>query len=112
MLLADTETPPVSPYSKWRTLADRRTDSRLSMMYKIVNDKVAIPKTDRLIPPLRLSRNMHSLSFQIPSCRTQIRQNSFFPRTIKDWNHLPLNTVMSDSVESFKAAVSASSYNH
>ena len=95
---------------QWRTLADRRTDFRLSMFYKIVNNKVAIPKTDRLIPPLRFSRNMHTLSFQIPSCRTQIRQNSFFPRTIKDWNHLPLSTVMSDSIESFKAAVSASTH--
>ena len=97
---------------QWRTLQDRRTNSRLTMFYKIVNEKVSIPKTDILIPPLRLSRNMHTLSFQIPSCRTQIRQNSFSPRTIKDWNHLPLSTVMSGSVESFKAAVSASTYNH
>ncbi|KAK3085893.1 hypothetical protein FSP39_010100 [Pinctada imbricata] len=79
-------------------------------MFKIVKEKVAIPKANRLIPPLRFSRNMHSLSFQIPSCRTQIRQNSFFPRTIKDWNQLPLDTVMSDSVESFKAAVSSSTH--
>ena len=35
---------------QWRTLADRRTDFRLAMFYKIVNDKEAIPKTDRLIP--------------------------------------------------------------
>ena len=94
---------------QWRTLADRRTDFRLAMFYKIVNDKVAIPKTDRLIP-LSDSHATCILSFQIPSCRTQIRQNSFFPRTIKDWNHLSLSTVMSDSVESFKAAVSASTH--
>ena len=94
----------------WRSLSDRRTDARLTMFYKIVHNKVAIPKTDRLIPPLRLSRNMHEHSFQLPSCRTQLRQNSFFPRTIKHWNNLPPNTVMSSSVELFKSAVSSTSY--
>ena len=91
----------------WRKLADRRVDARLAMLYKIIHEKVAISKTNRLIPPHRLSRNMHTQSFQMPSCRTQLRQNSFFPRTIKAWNNLPLNTVMCDSVESFRTAVSA-----
>ena len=91
----------------WRSLVDRRTDSRLTMLYKISHDKVAVPRTDRLIPPLRHSRYTHSLSYQIPSCRTQTWQQSFFPRTIKNWNSLPLNVVMSDTTESFKASVSA-----
>jgi len=30
----------------WRSLADRRTDSQHTMLYKITNDKVAISKTD------------------------------------------------------------------
>jgi hypothetical protein len=90
----------------WQTLADWRTDARLVMLYKITHELVAIPKTDILIPPVRFSRNMHSLSYQIPSTRIQLRQQSFFPRTIPNWNSLPLNTVKSDSVESFKSAVS------
>jgi hypothetical protein len=44
----------------WRTLADRRTDAHLVMLYKITHELVAIPKTDILIPPVRFSRNMHS----------------------------------------------------
>jgi hypothetical protein len=51
----------------WQTLADRRTDARLVMLYKITHELVAIPKTDILIPPVRFSWNMHSLSYQIPS---------------------------------------------
>ena len=35
----------------WRNLADRRVDARLTMLYKIVHEKVAISKTNRLIPP-------------------------------------------------------------
>lgn len=96
----------------WRSLADRRTDARLIMLYKISNNLVGIQKIDRLIQPLRQSRNMHSFSFQLPFCRTQIWQQSFFPRTIKNWNSLPLSIVASDSVESFKAAVSTHTYSH
>ena len=92
---------------KWRKLADRRVDARLTMLYKITHKKMAISKTNRLIPPHRLSRNMYTQSFPIPSCRTQLRQSLFFQRTIKVWNNLPLNTVMCDSVESFRIAVSA-----
>ena len=31
-------------------------------------------------------------SFQIPSCNTIIRKESFYPRTISDWNALPTDT--------------------
>jgi protein tyrosine phosphatase (PTP) superfamily phosphohydrolase (DUF442 family) len=48
----------------WRILAYQRSDARLVMLYKISHELVAIPKTDILIPPLRFSRNMHSLSYQ------------------------------------------------
>ena len=47
----------------WRILADRRTDARLVMLYKITHELVVIPKTDILIQPVRFSRNMHSLSY-------------------------------------------------
>jgi hypothetical protein len=36
----------------WRILADRRTDARLVMLYKITHELVVIPKTDILIQPL------------------------------------------------------------
>ena len=51
----------------WRRLADRRSDECLVMLYKILHELVAVPKTDILIPPFRLSQNMHSLSYQIQS---------------------------------------------
>ena len=63
----------------WRSLADRRSDARLVMLYKISHELVAIPKTDILIPPLKFSRNMHSLSYQMPPTRLQLRLQSFFP---------------------------------
>ena len=97
---------------KWHSLEDRCRDARLVMMYKISHDKVAVSKSDRLSPPLRHSRNMHSdsdsRSYQVPLCRTQQRKASFFPRTTVDWNRLPQTAVLSDSVESFRTAITTS----
>jgi hypothetical protein len=88
---------------EWKSLQDRRKDARLGMLYKIVNDKV---KGDRLVPPLRLTRNMHQLSFQIPSSRSDYRTFSYFPRTIRDWNSLPPDIVSAKALDAFKAQVS------
>jgi hypothetical protein len=33
---------------EWKSLEQRRKDARLTMMYKITNEKVAIPKEGRL----------------------------------------------------------------
>ena len=74
---------------EWKSLQDRRKDARLGMLYKIVNDKVALDKGDRLVPPLRSTMNMHQLSFQIPSSRSDYIIFSYFTRTIRDWNSLP-----------------------
>ena len=95
---------------EWRSLSDRRKDSRLTMLYKIVHDKVEIVKTNKLIPQQRRTRHSHSNSFHIPSCKTEYRKESFFPRTITDWNKLPDNIIHSTSVDSFKSALSKHTY--
>ena len=89
----------------WKSLEDRRRDARLAMMYRIDNNLVAIDKHTKLAPPLRLSRNMHSKSFQVLSSCADYRKWSFFPRTIRDWNNLPPDIVHAGSLESFKTQV-------
>ena len=74
--------------------------------YKIHNKEVEISPENRLIPPSRLSRNMHNLSFQIPSTNSDYRKFSFFPRTIRDWNALPPDIVAAGSLVIFKKRVS------
>ena len=52
----------------WRTLEQQRIDSRLTLMYKITYDLVAIPAADYLIPNTRQSRHNHQLAYrQIPT---------------------------------------------
>ena len=82
-----------------------RTKKKRCKANKITNEKVAIPKEERLIPPKRLSRNIHDKSFQIPSAASDYRKYSFFPRTIGDWNALPSGVVTTPSVEAFKASL-------
>ena len=68
----------------WKSLVDRRKIAKLTMMYKLVNGLVLVNTEDSLIPPDRISRNNNTKAYQIPSCRTEIRKESYFPRTIRD----------------------------
>ena len=47
-----------------------------------------VDTSDKLIPLQRPSRNCNTLAFSIPSCRTSIQKESFYPKTTKDWNAL------------------------
>ena len=91
---------------EWEPLSTRRKNSRLTMLYKIANNHVVIPHTNRLIPQNRQTRHNNSNSYQIPQCRSEYRKQSFFPRTIKEWNTLPESVIKSDTVDSFKRALS------
>ena len=66
---------------KWESLKNRRKDSRLIMLYKGLKGAASIPTND-LVPPIRHTRNHHSLAFQIPVAGTDIYKSSFFPQTI------------------------------
>ena len=73
----------------WRTLEQRRIDSRLTLMFKITYDLVAITAADYQIPNTRQSRHNHQLAYrQIPTLKDYYKY-TFFPRTIVHWNALP-----------------------
>ena len=96
---------------KWESLKKRRRDSRLILLYKGLKSAACIP-TDDLIPPIRRSRNHHSLTFQNPATRTDMYKGSFFPQTIRDWNALPDSIITSaegaeDGVARFTSLVRA-----
>ena len=107
------------------SLQDRRKDQRLAMFYKVVEGLVpAIAPEDYLIrqKPRRNIRaksnsdfvttnilerreTKNSKPFQVIDCKSEVRKNSFFPRTIIDWNHLEDKCVCSASVEGFVTAL-------
>ena len=86
---------------EWPTLQERRQNTRVSLLKKILEEKVAI-KCDTLKPATdRARRNSvcHNKQLEEPYSRTDYRKMSFFPRTIRDWNHLPSEAVAETSLD-------------
>ena len=85
----------------WETLAERRAKARVTMMYRMENNLVAIQATDYLQRPQSTGR-CHSAMYMRPYCRTLVYQTSFFPATVVYWNSLPAHIASSPSIEDFK----------
>jgi hypothetical protein len=92
----------------WKPLNERRKEQRLVLLFKIVNDLVAIPADNNIEYNQRPSRTSNSKQIKVLSATTEIYmyKHSFFPSTVKDWNTLTESAVSSKTVEGFKAAIS------
>ena len=66
----------------WTTLANRRRDLRLTLMYKMVFSLVEVPTEQLLIPADTRTRANHEHKYKHISARTNSYKHSFFPRTI------------------------------
>jgi hypothetical protein len=86
---------------EWQTLEQRRRISRLVMMYKIQHQLVDIDRDLHLRPGDSRTRGQHRF-FQERSNYDTLR-NSFFQRTVREWNHLQDTTVWASSIEEFRA---------
>ena len=88
-------------------LEDRRRIARLKFLHSIYNGKLNIP-AHKYIQPFspRASRHRHMHNLLPYTTRTNTFKNSFFPRTIIQWNSLPPDVVSSDDFE--KALLGAS----
>ena len=91
----------------WQTLKDRRKKARLCMMYKINSGQVHI-KFERLKKLDKRSgrRKGNSEMFERVVCRRNYRNETFLPKTIREWNELPDDIVQSTSLGSFSLKVS------
>ena len=83
---------------KWTPFEDRRKNA----CYKRSETRRSTLQQVTLIPPDRISRNTGTNSFQIPQCNTTTRKESFYPRTIRDWNTLLSSVTSVGSLDSFK----------
>ena len=90
----------------WTSLQHRRLHSRLFMMYKIRYGLVDIPWRRHLTPKHKASETRgHDSRFAVPHTSINAYSNSFFPRSIRDWNDLPFDPAAYQSLEAFKVAV-------
>ena len=89
---------------KWPSLQERRFQNRLLMMYKIRHHLVDI-HWQTYLTQLSTSTRGHNSRFTIPHSSTTVYARSFFPRTIRDWNNLPVDPAVYPSFIAFKAAL-------
>jgi len=87
----------------WESLADRRCDLRLVLLYKIVNHFAMVTTDDILIPADLRTRANHPYKFRTIRANTTIFRHSFFVNTIPAWNSLQDETVKSLMAETFKS---------
>ena len=91
---------------EWSTLQQRRQMSRLTMMYKIVNDQSSpaqIP--DYVQKKTRVTRSFHPKRFINLGSKSNTYKYSFFIKTVKEWNGLPDELIEQETLESFKSAL-------
>ncbi len=90
---------------EWLSLEERRRLQNLTMLYKIDNGLVAIDGQCYLTPAETTysSPRSHTKTDVVPHSKTDYHENSFFVRTVRDWNGLPNSTVTAPTVNAFRA---------
>jgi hypothetical protein len=83
----------------WDTSEISRKKARLTMMYKMSHNLLDMNLEDHLIPHTETrKRSSHSFKFRVPRIKKDVYKFFIFPyKTIKEWNKLPENVVISDS---------------
>ena len=89
----------------WETLQNRRKKHRLVTFYKMTNGLTPQYLTD--LVPQRVHevagrRLRNDNDFVTPRSKTNLYQNSFLPKTVRDWNNLPIGIKSASSLNSFK----------
>ena len=85
----------------WRSLEQRRVDSRLTTSYKIRNHLVAIDEDQYL----QIGTGRRAYQYRQLRADKDYTGFSFFPRTVMQWNQLPCQTCLAESLYIFKAQV-------
>jgi ribonuclease P/MRP protein subunit RPP40 len=96
----------------WESLQERRSKFRLVMLYKIVNNLVAIPTTPYLKPAHARTRRNHHLCFFLPFASTDYYKHTFFIATLPLWNNLPATVAEAETLELFRTELSGASFHN
>ena len=86
---------------QWPSLADRRQIARLTLFYNAHTGKISIPLCnllDRSDSRIRGANN----NYKYLSTKNSAFGQSFFPKTLKDWNKLHNETKESSTTLAFK----------
>ena len=107
MFITDTNVKPVTEMVNnlgWDPLELQRLRARLTMLFKIQQNLVAVPMPSVISVPVR-STPRHPHDFQHMYTSTNSYKYSFFIHTVHQWNLLPPSIASMASLSSFKAAM-------
>ena len=91
---------------KWQKLEHRRDNSRLCLLFKIIQHQVHFHINDIPTPaPITMTRQSHERNFLVPYARTDVYKYSFFPNVISLWNKLPETIKEIQSLNIFKSKI-------
>ena len=79
----------------WLTLQQCRLSSRLTLFYKIVNNQLPMTLSPYYLRMQYHTRQYHQDHYIVPQSNTNGHKYSFYPRTIRDWNILPVSLIES-----------------
>ena len=96
----------------WPSLQLRRRISRLQTFYKATYKLSALSIPSYFLPAQRLTRHYHPLHYIVPCSRTSSYQQSYYPRTIRDWNELPHYIIESNNLQSFTITIIVIMHNY
>ena len=85
----------------WPTLQIRRKICRLQMLFKIINNESPLTIPSYYLQMERPTRHYHHKRYILPTSSTNIYQQSFYYRTIHDWNALPPRIFDFDDIDKF-----------
>lgn len=82
--------------NKISSLEHRRKVSRLQFLHNIINGKIGLQLPPYVTPlNARTTRHRHNFSLAPIFAKTKSHMNSFYPRTINEWNSLPVDVLQS-----------------
>ena len=87
---------------RWQSLQEKGEDHRLTLMYKLQNSLLDIDPEPILKPGDSRTRGRSRL--QQTAATSTAFNNSFYPRTIRQYNQLPVFVINATSLEEFKTA--------
>ena len=90
---------------QWPSLAQRRAQSRLAMLHRILNGNVDIACDSLVARPAKPSRFSHNEQLERIQCNKDCYKYSFIPRTVVQWNNLPQDVVNLHELNPFKESI-------
>ena len=94
---------------KWDSLEKRRQNLRLGFLHKINNNEVDVDINEFVKRSDKRTRGAQR--FHQEHTKNKIYFNSFFPRTVRDWNKLPANISSTQDPEVFRAYLGGNNTN-